>query len=154
MGCFAEKCGFDIKIISAATPCPSFIMGLTAAKVPSSWCFFSFHPATWFVMTAVSWGKEEVQIWALVHLSAANEASNFYANLMQLYHSPGCKFKYSVAFFNIFSAPLQDVLSAICFGFYLSKRWGGELAAVSAAHQWCGRLSNLWLPDPHCPWLL
>lgn len=46
-----RKCGFDIKIISASTPCPSFIMGLTAAKLPSSQCFSSFHSAAWFVMT-------------------------------------------------------------------------------------------------------
>lgn len=55
-----RKCVFDIKIISAATPRPSFIIGLTTAKLPSSECFFSFHSAAWFVMTVVSWGKEEV----------------------------------------------------------------------------------------------
>lgn len=86
-----------------------------------------------------------------MHLSTANEASNFSANPIQLYHSPGCKFKYFVVFFSIFLhlCHCLCVLSSIYFGFHLSERWVGELVCISAAYQWCGRLSNLGLPWPH-----
>lgn len=65
-----------------------------------------------------------------MHLSTVNEASNFSANSIQLYHSPGCSFKYAVVFFNLFLylCCYLCVLSSIYFGFYLSERWDKELA--------------------------
>lgn len=80
-----------------------------------------------------------------MHLSTVNEASNFSANSIQAYHSPGYSFKYTVVFSSLFLylCCYWCVLSSIYFGFYLSERWDKEMALYQCCSLMARGLSSL-----------